>query len=111
MGPTNWSLNARSDGYRTPPRSHRPPTHLRQLDLSSTGADATGRDLYLLNIAESGALYLHTTGRTDVVGTLYGPDGKQIAMDDNSGEGDNFRIATNVEAGLYLLEVKGTDRR
>ena len=47
---------------------------------------------------------------TDVVGTLYGPDGKQIAMDSDSGTGDNFRIAANVEAGLYLLEVKGANR-
>ena len=68
------------------------------------------RYLYLLNIEESGTLYLHTTGRTDVVGTLYGPDGSEIAMDDNSGDSDNFRIATNVGTGVYILEVKGIDR-
>ena len=78
---------------------------------SSTTGQPQARNLYLLNITESGALYLHTTGTTtDVVGTLYGPDGKQIAMDSDSGTGDNFRIATNVEAGLYLLEVKGANR-
>ena len=71
----------------------------------STGAPEIER--YLLNITGPGALYLHSTGGTDVVGVLYGPDGKQVAMDDVSGEGTNFRIATNVDAGLYLLEVKG----
>ena len=75
------------------------------------GQTQQDKDLYLINIAESGALYLNTTGRTDVVGVLYGSDGKQIAMDDNSGEGNNFRVATNVEAGLYLLEVRGADPR
>ena len=49
-------------------------------------------------------------GTRHVVGTLYGPDGKQIATDDNSGDGNNFRIAASVGPGLYLLEVKGATR-
>ena len=65
---------------------------------------------YLLSIEESGALYLHTTGTTDVTGTLYGPDGRQVARDENSGDGNNFRIAVGVTSGLYLLEVKGATR-
>ena len=66
---------------------------------------------YAFNIMESGALYLHTTGMTDTVGTLYGPDGRQIATDDDSGNGNNFRIAVNVNAGLHLLEVRGKTRQ
>ena len=74
----------------------------------STGEPETER--YLLNIAESGALYVHTTGGIDVLGTLYGADGRQVAMDEDSGDGNNFRIATNVGPGLYLLEVRGKTR-
>ena len=78
---------------------------------ATTTLPADGRHLYLFNVPTSGALYLHTTGRTNVVGTLYGPDGNEIAMDSNSGgDGDNFRIAANIEAGLYLLEVTGVDK-
>ncbi len=65
---------------------------------------------YAFNIMEPGALYLHTTGSIDTVGTLYGPGGGQIATDDNSGDGNNFRIAVNVNPGLHLLEVRGKTR-
>ncbi len=65
---------------------------------------------YLLSIEESGTLYLHTTGTTDVTGTLYGPDGRRVARDEDSGNGNNFRIAVNVGPGLYILEVKGAAR-
>ena len=65
---------------------------------------------FAFNLMESGALYLHTTGTIDTVGTLYGPDGSEIATDDNSGAGNNFRIAANVDPGLHLVEVRGKDR-
>ncbi len=82
--------------------------------ISTTLAASTGTtqtvDRYLLSISESGALYLHTTGKTDVTGTLRGPDGSQIASDKNSGDGNNFRIAVSVGPGLYILEVKGATR-
>ena len=65
---------------------------------------------FAFNIMESGALYLHTTGSIDTVGVLYGPDGRKIAEDDNSGQGNNFRIAANVDPGLHLVEIRGQDR-
>ena len=65
---------------------------------------------YAFNIEASGALYLHTTGSIDTVGTLYGPDGSIIASDDNSGDGNNFRIAASVNPGLHLVEVRGKTR-
>jgi multidrug efflux pump subunit AcrA (membrane-fusion protein) len=68
------------------------------------------RERYVLNIAESGALDVRTTGSIDTFGTLYGPNGNQIATDDNSGTDNNFRIAVSVGAGLHLLEVRGKKR-
>ena len=57
---------------------------------------------------ESGTLYVHSTGTTtDVIGTLYGPDGRQLGTDDNSGQGANFRIAVRVNPGLHIVEVRG----
>ena len=75
--------------------------------VASTGTQAKDKHRYLFNITESGTLYLETTGPTDVIGFLYGPDGSEVATDDNSGTGTNFRIAANVAPGLYLLEVEG----
>ena len=66
-----------------------------------------GAHLYLFSIEEPGTLYAHTTGETDVYGTLYGPDGKNIAEDNDSGDDRNFRIAVQVAPGVYILEVKG----
>ena len=68
---------------------------------------ARERDWYLFNIEEPGTLYMETSGPTDVVGYLSGPDGSMVAEDDNSGTGTNFRIAVNVAPGLYILEVEG----
>ena len=75
---------------------------------SISGAlSARERDRYLFNIEEPGTLYMETSGPTDVVGYLSGPDGSLVADDDNSGTGTNFRIAVNVAPGLYILEVEG----
>ena len=65
------------------------------------------RDRFLIDIVASGSLYVHTTGAIDTVGTLYGPDGGQIATDDNSGQGNNFSIAAQVNPGLHIVEVRG----
>ena len=98
-----------------------PGTQMGPMDLDCPGENETGEicppsagapletERYAFNIMEPGALYLHTTGSTDTVGTLYGPGGSQIATDDN-GDGNNFRIAANVNAGLHLLEVRGKTR-
>ena len=80
-----------------------------EICLPADGVDLE-TERYAFEIMESGVLYLHTTGSTDTVGTLYGPDGGQIATDDNGGDGNNFRIAANVNAGLHLLEVRGKTR-
>ena len=68
------------------------------------------RNRYLFNITDAGTLYLQTTGDDDVRGTLYGPDGKVVARNDNGGKDRNFRIVKSVTPGLYLLEVEGASR-
>lgn len=66
---------------------------------------------FVFDMQETGTLYLHTTGDTDTVGTLYGPNGALIATDNNSGDGNNFSIAARVGLGLHLLEVRGSGRQ
>ena len=77
---------------------------------AATGATQE-TDQYTIPIEESGALYIHTVGSLDTVGVLYGPDGSKIAENDNtSAENNNFRIATNVDPGLHLLQVRAKTR-
>ena len=67
---------------------------------------------FVFDMRESGTLYINTTGDTNTVGTLYGPNGALIATDKNSGPGgNNFMIVANVGVGLHLLEVRGDGRQ
>ena len=60
-----------------------------------------------ITVATPGTLQVKTTGSIDTVGVLYGPDGQQIATDDNSGTGTNFLITQYVGAGQYIVTVGG----
>ena len=67
-------------------------------------------DPYSINVTKAGTLQVKTTGNIDTVGILYGPDGRQITTDDNSGTGNNFRITQHVEVGQYIVTVEGQTR-
>ena len=80
----------------------------QSVPLTARGTKAEkDRHRYLFTIAESGTLYLQTTGETDVLGLLYAPDGELVKEDDDSGKDGNFRIVAPVKPGLYLLTVEG----
>ncbi len=63
-----------------------------------------------ITVTKAGTLQVKTKGNIDTVGILYGPDGRQIATDDNSGAGMNFLITEYVEAGQYIVTVEGKSR-
>ena len=90
----------------TPTCTDNPPYEI----CAATSGAGQEVDQYTLPVTESGALYINTAGSIDTVGILYGPDGSKIAEDDNSGTDNNFRIAVNVDPGLYLLQVRGKTR-
>ena len=80
-------------------------------------ATLAARDVepHSINVAKAGTLQVKTTGIiADTYGTLYGPDGKQIAEDNDSGEGMNFLITQAVDPGQHIVTVEGykpdTDR-
>ncbi len=66
---------------------------------------AGGSDYFRINVPGPGILVVHTTGGTDTYGQLLGASGDELASDDDSGEGGNFRIAHVVEAGVYYVRV------
>ena len=60
---------------------------------------------YTISIPSAGGYKIRSTGPSDVVGQLTGPDGAVIARDDDSGAGYNFILEATLEAGDYTLEV------
>ena len=62
---------------------------------------------YSINVTKAGTLQLKTTGTDDTYGVLYGPDGKQIAEDNDSGEDMNFLITQAVDPGQHIVTVEG----
>ena len=73
-----------------------------QGDLENVGDE----DVFRIEISQSGRLAVGTTGHTDTVGTLSGPMG-EIDEDDDDGDGTNFLIVTNVQAGRHHVLVRG----
>lgn len=76
----------------------------------TTGTNlSAGREVdpYSITVTTPGILQVKTTGMTDTVGVLYGPDGQQLATDDDSGDDTNFKITQAVEAGQHLVTVEG----
>lgn len=63
-------------------------------------------DLYTFEAATAGRYTIETTGQTDLVMSLLGPNGAQIAQDDDTGEGRNPKIEANLTPGTYKVQVR-----
>ena len=63
-------------------------------------------DFFRLQIRSPGALTVYTTGSTDTLGVLTGPDGFTDRRDDNSGSESNFSIEAPVSEGVYFVQVR-----
>ncbi len=65
-------------------------------------------DYFQLQVTEPAVAAIYTTGALDLIGTLLDPDGREIASDDDGGDGNNFRIeALLARRGTYYLRVEG----
>jgi hypothetical protein len=60
---------------------------------------------YAISVPAAGGYRITSSGPSDIVGQLTGPDGAVIARDDDGGLGYNFTLEANLEAGDYTLEV------
>jgi hypothetical protein len=65
-------------------------------------------DLYTFAASKDGRYVIDTSGRTDIVMKLFGPGSQTslIAEDDDSGWGLNARIAADLVAGEYFVQVR-----
>lgn len=75
-----------------------------QTDIGAHGEE----DHYCFQVSAGGNYTVETTGRTDVVMGLFGPNDatKQIAQDDDSGTGLNARITQTLAPGEYTVRVR-----
>ena len=67
-------------------------------------------DYFHFQLLSSGTLTVYTTGTTDTVGVLTGPNGLEETNDDSrdSSDGDNFRIVVpQASVGQYYVSVTG----
>ena len=65
-------------------------------------------DLYRFRIDEAGRYVLETSGPTDVVMSIHGPDNDAslAGTDDDSGLDLNARIERDLAVGKYLVQVR-----
>lgn len=63
-------------------------------------------DLFRFAARGEGRYTIETSGPTDVVMTLFGPNGERIAQDDDSGQGRNAKIVIDLIPGEYTVQVR-----
>jgi len=69
------------------------------------------QNLFSFRARQSANYTIETEGTTDVVMKLFGPNSptQLIAEDDDSGEGSNARISTNLVPGTYFVQIRHFD--
>lgn len=65
-------------------------------------------DQFRFTIATRGFYTLETSGKTDVVMRLFGPDNEAtlVAEDDDGGMSFNAKIARELEPGNYMVQIR-----
>ncbi|MCH9698136.1 MAG: tyrosinase family protein [Gammaproteobacteria bacterium] len=73
-------------------------------NISSTGEI----DLYHFDVTDFNTYVAETSGASDTVMTLFGPDDHtlQIALNDDGGENFNSRISQSLPAGRYFISIR-----
>ena len=65
-------------------------------------------DIFTFEVSAAGNHVIETQGTTDVVMGLYGPDDAEVFIteDDDSGAGQNSRIARDLSSGTYYVRLR-----
>ncbi|MGD9752430.1 MAG: pre-peptidase C-terminal domain-containing protein [Acidimicrobiia bacterium] len=76
--------------------------------VAATISSAGERDAYSFDVAATATHVIETSGSTDVVMQLFGPNSNTalIASDDDSGAGSNARISRKLVPGTYYAFVR-----
>ena len=81
-----------------------------QLALDGTpheGVLGTSQDVdyYRIEVAELTEAVIYSSSELDTEGALFDSGGREVASDDDGGEGGNFRIVALLNAGEYYLRI------
>ncbi len=87
------------------------PVELEVIDTKPTTANIGQpgeEDLFVFTVANDGRHIIETTGGTDVVMKLFGPDNQTsvLAEDDDGGQGMNSRIVADLSPGRYWVQIR-----
>ena len=76
----------------------------KEAEISAAGEE----DLFSFQVNDAGVHILETSGSTDVVLVLFGPDSttKKVADNDDGGQGLNSRIVADLQPGAYYAAVR-----
>jgi tyrosinase len=85
------------------------PEGTRLLDTGGSVSATGGTARFEFTVADRTAVQIDVIGRNgfDPVTTLYGPGGVVIQEDDDGGSGFDSRIARELTAGTYVVEIEG----
>ena len=113
LSATDKTFIGSSNGY---PKSTAPvaagPTQLTVAETTPPTQASIGapgeEDLFKFEATKAGRYTVETMGSTDVIMSLFGPNSqtKQIAQDDDSGEGSNAKITADLQPGTYFVQVR-----
>ena len=75
--------------------------------VSTSGniASSSDEDWFRLDLQGQATLLMFSTRDLDTVGVFYDSEGNELATDDDSGSGLNFRIEQTVDGGVYYVSV------
>ena len=75
-----------------------------EAEISAGGEE----DLFSFQVNDGGVHIVETSGSTDVVLALFGPDSttKKVADNDDGGQGQNSRIVASLQPGVYYAAVR-----
>ncbi len=78
--------------------------------INSTTSGSIGvssdNDYFQIIVPNRGVLIVSSTGTADMVGYLLNRIGERITANDDDGVGSNFRIYSEVQAGMYYIKVR-----
>jgi hypothetical protein len=111
LSPTDKAFIASAEAY---PRTATEPTVLTVNGTPAEGAigQPGEEDVYRFTVAAADRHLIETSGNTDVVMKLFGPDSQTnlIAEDDDSGVGLNSKIVKDLLPGNYFIQIRHFNR-
>lgn len=100
----SYALVIRTEGGSRPPQELQINGPETQGEINPAGEE----DLYTLKVTTAGTYTIGTSGTTDTLLSLFGPDSNTtlVAADDDSGPGLLSLLVQDLEVGRYLVQIR-----